>query len=70
MEIKRCYILTTVLAVFCLLTAITISAAPGDLDLTFSGGGKLTDRAGGANGGVVQPDGKIIVGRFLQRLEL
>jgi uncharacterized delta-60 repeat protein len=42
-----------------------ISAAPGDLDLTFSGDGKLTDWLSrgddSANGVAIQPDGKILV---------
>ncbi len=39
----------------------TSFAAPGELDLTFSGDGKLTDRVGSAYGVAIQPDGKIVV---------
>ena len=42
-------------------TQITAHAAPGDLDPTFSGDGKLTDWSGYATGVVIQPDGKIVV---------
>ena len=47
--------------------ATTISAAPGDLDPTFSGDGKLIDGVllahseNAANGVAVQADGKIVV---------
>jgi len=46
-----------------ILTAATVTSvsAPGDLDLTFSGDGKLTDWEGYATGVVIQPDGKIVV---------
>ncbi len=40
---------------------ITSYAAPGDLDPTFSGDGKLTDWSGYAYCVVIQPDGKIVV---------
>lgn len=41
--------------------ALSLDAAPGDLDPTFSGDGKLTDGVGRANRVVIQPDGKIVV---------
>ena len=41
--------------------ALSLEAAPGDLDLTFSGDGKLTDWSGSANGVAIRPDGKIVV---------
>ena len=37
------------------------SAAPGDLDPTFSGDGKVVDWSGQARGVAIQPDGKIVV---------
>ena len=54
---------TPVLAFLALILfgATNIKAAPGDLDPTFSGDGKLTDWAGYATGVVIQPDGKIVV---------
>ncbi len=58
---KTNYILTWILAAVCLSTTITISAAPGDLDPTFSGDGKLTDWEGSARAVAIQPDGKIVV---------
>src|SRR5436190_24071242 len=67
MRIKHCYIFTTVLTVFCLLTAIPISAAPGDmLDPTFGSGGIVRTSAGGISGWeasamAIQSDGKIVV---------
>jgi uncharacterized delta-60 repeat protein len=43
------------------LAVSTLTAAPGELDPTFSGGGKLIDWVGGASGVAIQPDGKIVV---------
>lgn len=61
MRNKHYYILTVVVAVFCQLSVISLSAAAGDLDMTFSGDGKLTDQAGAARAVALQPDGKIVV---------
>ncbi|MGD9589666.1 MAG: carboxypeptidase regulatory-like domain-containing protein [Pyrinomonadaceae bacterium] len=49
--------------VFAVGAAVTTLAVPGDLDLTFGIGGKLTDWPGSARAKAVaiQPDGKIIV---------
>ena len=54
----RSIILT--IGLFLALSAL-VSAAPGDLDPTFSGDGKLTDWAGYAHGVAIQPDGKIVM---------
>ncbi|MGB7068767.1 MAG: choice-of-anchor Q domain-containing protein [Pyrinomonadaceae bacterium] len=49
------------LVIFFLTFGHITTAAPGDLDPTFSGDGKLTDWSGGAGGVAIQPDGKIVV---------
>ncbi len=50
---------------FMTFDATSAAAAPGDLDLTFSGDGKLTDFLSrgddSARGVAIQPDGKIVV---------
>src|SRR5215207_3328128 len=50
----------SIIALIIFAASIT-KAAPGDLDPTFSGDGKLTDWEGYATGVVIQPDGKIVV---------
>jgi len=60
MRRKGCILSVPALAALCLLAAIAISAAPGDLDPTFGSGGKLTGRSGTATGAVIQLDGKIV----------
>jgi uncharacterized delta-60 repeat protein len=57
-------VLCFLLAMMSVLAAATVQSfnAPGDLDPTFSGDGKLTPDGAGAAGGVaIQPDGKIVV---------
>jgi uncharacterized delta-60 repeat protein len=49
------------IAVIVGLAVSTLTAAPGELDRTFSGDGKLTDWVGAASGVAIQPDGKIVV---------
>src|SRR5436190_5296595 len=69
MRIKRYYILTAILVVFCLLNAIVLSAEPGDmLDPTFGNGGIVITRGSeprtllnAASAMAIQADGKIIV---------
>lgn len=56
-----------------LLPASRASAAPGDLDATFSADGKATVDFGAAGGvyamcGLTQPDGKIVVGGILSSM--
>ena len=45
----------------CFLVPGTLTAAPGTLDPTFSGDGKLIDWAGYATGVAIQTDGRIVV---------
>lgn len=49
------------IAVVAFFGALVINAAPGDLDPTFSGDGRLIDGPGRGNGVAIQPDGKIVV---------
>ena len=61
MRSKNCSISKPLLAVIGVFAAIALSAAPGDLDLTFSGDGRLTDWVGVARAVAIQPDGMIVV---------
>jgi len=61
MRMTACSISKAPLSIICFFTAITLFAAPGDLDPTFSGDGKLADWMGAARAVVLQPDGKIVV---------
>ena len=57
-------ITTPVLAILALIlfgATTTIKAAPGDLDLSFGSGGKLTDWTGEARSVAIAPNGKIVV---------
>ena len=60
MRSKNGSISKPLLAVIGVFAAIALSAAPGDLDLTFSGDGRVTDWVGVGRAVAIQPDGRIV----------